>query len=95
MEDGWAVGGLPRGQDGLIGNLLPAASLEDWMTLVDTFACYPGLYLLHEIATQGGGLTHPCVECPGLGHSVTSSGTRGGNVRGRGAAAGAVSGSAG
>jgi hypothetical protein len=54
MEDGWAVGGSSRGQDGLIGNLLPAASFEAWMTLVDTFACYPGLYLLHEIATQGG-----------------------------------------
>lgn len=64
------------------------------MTLVDTFACYPGLYLLHEIATQGG-FTHPGVERPGLGHSVPSSGTRGGNARDRGEAAGAVSVSAG
>ncbi len=50
MEDEWAVGGSSRGHEGLISNLLPAASLEAWMMLVDTFACYPGLYLLHEIA---------------------------------------------
>ncbi len=55
MEDGWAVGGSQCGQAGLIGNLLPAASLEAWMELVDTFACYPGLHMLHEIATPGGG----------------------------------------
>ncbi len=31
MEDGWAVGGSPRGEEGLIGNLLPPASLAAWM----------------------------------------------------------------
>ena len=53
MEDGRVVGGLQHGQEGLIGNLLLAASLDAWMKLVDTFACFPGLHMLHEIATQG------------------------------------------
>ena len=65
MEDGWAVGGSPRGQEGLIGNLLPPASLEVWTQLVDNFACYPGPYMLHEIATQGGSSLIPVWSVPG------------------------------
>ena len=65
MEDGWVVGGSQNGQESLIGNLLPAASLDAWMKLVDTFACYPGLHMLHEIATQGGGPLIPVLNVPG------------------------------
>ncbi len=65
MEDGWVVGGSQNGQDSLIGNLLPAASLDAGMKLVDTFACYPGLHMLHEIATQGGGPLIPVWNVPG------------------------------
>ena len=35
------------------------------MQLVDNFACYPGLYLLHEIATQGGSSLIPVWNVPG------------------------------
>jgi hypothetical protein len=65
MEDGWVVGGSQHGQESLFGNLLPAASLDVWMKLVDTFACYPGLHMLHEIATQGGGPLIPVWNLPG------------------------------
>ena len=64
MEDGWAVGGLQYGQAGLIGNLLPAASLEAWMELVDTFACYPGPHMLHD-RQAGGGPLIPVWAIPG------------------------------
>jgi len=91
MEDGWEVGGSSRGQDGLIGNLLPAASFEAWMTLVDTFACYPGLYLLHEIATQGGGSLIPVWDVPGWDIVSPLAALEAGIARDRGEAAGAVS----
>ena len=35
------------------------------MELVDTFACYPGLHMLHEIATPGGGPLIPVWTVPG------------------------------
>ncbi len=35
------------------------------MKLVGTFACYPGLHMLHEIATQGGGPLIPVWNVPG------------------------------
>ena len=35
------------------------------MELVDTFACYPGPHMLHEIATPGGGPLIPLWTVPG------------------------------
>ncbi len=88
------MGGSQNGQEGLIGNLLPAASLDAWMKLVHTFACYPGLHMLHEIATQEGGPLIPARD-ERLGHRVPTRGTGGGTASGRGATAGAVSDSTG
>jgi hypothetical protein len=43
------AGGRLTGNESLVGNLIRAALLDDWMRLVDTFICYPRPHMLHEI----------------------------------------------
>ena len=65
MEDGWRVGGREDGAGGLLGNLIAADRLGQWMQLVDTFSCYPGPRLLYKFVPEGGESLIPLWEVPG------------------------------
>ena len=65
MEDGWRVCGREGGEEGLIGNRLVKKKLESWLHLVETFACYPGPRLVHDMVPPGEDGVIPVWEVTG------------------------------
>ena len=83
MEDGWRVGGREGGKEGLIGNRLATSKLEPWLQLVETFACYPGPRLVHDVVPPGEDGVIPMWEVPGWEVLADLSVLRGENVASR------------